>query len=128
MISNGNILAILVAKGFEKCVGPFGGEDPIVKGNEIILKSQAPGCGYRFNDDGSIDCFYPDDYAMYFFLTEDGGYSEEEAREYLLHPAHYNSLMELVEDETDGWFTYFDFHNQALYRVIKEFYKEIVNG
>lgn len=122
MISTGEILALLIAKGFEGHVGPCGGRDPNIDGNEMVLYSQLPECGYRFNDDGSVDCFYPDEDAMYESLVQDCGLEEEDARETVDHPAHYNSVMALLESD-DGWFMYFMYDNPELVIAIQEVLK-----
>ena len=119
MMSKGEIIAALVALGFAKDSGPMSGEDPILRGNEVILESQCPSCGYRFNDDGSIDCFYPDPEAMYDSLVNDWEEDEEEAREEVDNPASYENIEELCSG-IDGWFGDFENSNPGLYNAIKE--------
>ena len=108
MKNKGKLIALVIASGFEGQVGPCGGEDPIVKDNEIILYSQLPECGYRFNNDGSVDCFFPDKKAMYESFIHDIGLSEEEAEWEIEHPTHYNSIFDLLGNGEDGWFYFWD--------------------
>ncbi len=102
-MNNGEILALLVAKGFEGECGPFGGWDPEVCGNEMILESQCPATGYKFNDDGSVDVFYPNEDDTKEFLIYDCGYLEEDAQDIIDEPKHYDSVLDLLDDDEDGW-------------------------
>ena len=116
-MNKGELLATLVAYGFSGRVGPMGGEDPDLEGNDVILHSQLPDCGYRFNDDGSVDCFYPNEDAMIHSLIYDMGYTMEEAQEEVYNPAHYDSVLGLFHSD-DGWFEYFIDDNPEIYDAI----------
>lgn len=128
-LSNAFILATLVAKGFEKNVGPFGGEDPEIDEDEdgtyLTLTSQGPDNVFRFNNDGSVDehwDWYDEDDAVED-LTE-VGFEEEEAREwYRDGPAHFDSVMDLLDrsDDRTTWFMYFQSDHPELYNIIKSF-------
>lgn len=106
MLSKGEIVAALVALGFKGHVGPMGGEDPILDENKMVLYSQCPETGYRFNDDGSVDVYYPDENATYDSLVHDCGMTEEEAEEEIKNPPHYDTIKDLFYSD-DGWFYYF---------------------
>lgn len=127
MLSNGELLTQLVAKGFEGEIGPFGGEDPIVNGNELILYSQMPECGYRFKNNGSVEVFFPDKEAMYRSLVGDCEYTEEEAKAIVDDPDKYDSVLDLLNNGEDGWFYYFTTNHPVLYKAIKEFV-EFIKG
>lgn len=89
-LSRGEQIAKMVATLFKGQVGPFGGEDPTLKGNVLILDSQAtPGDTYTFNDDGSIDVE-----VYYSGLDED-----DDGMSYY----HYDCFRDLL-DSGDGWF------------------------
>ena len=117
-MNKGVLLATMIAYGFSGNVGPMGGEDPDLNENELVLSSQLPGCGYRFNDDGSVDCFYPDEDDMIHSLIVDLGYTMEEAQDEVYNPIHYNSVLDLFHSD-DGWFLYFIEDNPELYKAIK---------
>ena len=117
-MTKGEIIAALVALGFKGQVGPMGCEDPILEDNKLILYSQLPECGYIFNDDGSIDCFYPDKYEMYNSLVNDCGMESEDAEAIVNNPAHYKSFKDLCAGD-DGWFFYFEFDHQDISDAIK---------
>jgi len=117
-MTKGEIIAALVALGFKGNVGPCGGEDPKLDANEVVLFSQLPECGYRFNDDGSVDCFFPNEDSMYNSLIYDIGYSEEEAQEEIDNPGHYDSVIDLFGSD-DGWFLYFAQDNPKIVEAIK---------
>ena len=86
----GNQIAKIVASLFKGECGPFGGEDPKINGNTMILWSQAtPGDKYIFNDDGSIDA---ENYYWGIDEDEDG-----------ISHHHYPSFEELAISD-DGWF------------------------
>ena len=123
MISNGEILALLVAKGFEGEVGPMGGEDPEIEENLIRLTSQSPDTVYRFNDDGSVDEVWENPNELHAFLIMDCGETEEEANEFIKDgPAHYDSVMDLLDDgDRTTWFLYFEIDHPELYNIIKQF-------
>lgn len=118
MLSKGEIIAALVALGFKEYCGPFGEDDPILDGNEVVLYSQMPECGYKFNDDGSVDCFYPNEDSMFSALVDDCGYTEEEAREEVDNPTHYKSIIDLFES-VDGWFIEFQYDHPKIIDAIK---------
>lgn len=118
MLSKGEIIAALVALGFKGRVGPFGGEDPKLDGNKLILYSQCPDCGYQFNDDGSIDCFYPDEDATIHSLIYDIGYTMEEAQNIVYEPDHYSTLEKLINSD-DGWFYYFKEEHNSIIEAVK---------
>lgn len=119
IMPKGEIIAALVALRFKGDSGPMGGEDPILKGNEVIIESQCPACGYRFKDDGSIESFYPDKEAMYYSLVHDCGFDEEEARAEVEHPPVYDNFDDLCCGD-DGWFIYFEDEAPGIYKAIKE--------
>ena len=48
-------IAKVIAKALEGQCGPFGGEDPYLYGNELVLHSQGDDEKWIFNDDGSVD-------------------------------------------------------------------------
>ena len=121
----GEILCSLVSLKFKGEVGPMGGEDPIVNGNELILFSQCPECGYRFNDDGSVDCFYPNEEASLQSLIHDCGMPEDEAQETIDNPEHYDSVLDLLNDDFDGWF--YDFERPDIVEAIKAILEVIKN-
>ena len=123
MISNGEILALLVAKAFEEDVGPFGGEDPIVQEDHIRLTSQGPDSVYRFNDDGSVDEIWEGDRDEIINQLIDVGFDEEDAEAwYEDGPAHFDSVMDLLDDgDRSTWFLYFETDHPQLYNIIKQF-------
>lgn len=128
-LSNGFILATLVAKGFENDVGPMGSEDPEIEedfdGTYLTLTSQCPDSVYRFNDDGSVDehwNWYDEDDAVE--ELKEVGFEEDEAREwYRDGPAHFDSVMDLLDRSEDRttWFMYFQSDHPELYNIIKSF-------
>ena len=118
MLSKGEIIAALVALGFEGDIGPSGGEDPDLDGHDVILYSQMPQCGYQFNDDGSVQSFFPDEEAMYNSLIQDCGFTEEEAKEIIMNPPFYPSVIDLFRGE-DGWFMYFETDHPKITEAIK---------
>lgn len=120
----GEIICSLVSLRFKGDVGPMGGEDPIVNGNELILFSQCPECGYRFNNDGSVDCFYPDEDATFNSLVHDCGMDEDEAQEIIDNPTHYNSVLDLFDGD-DGWF--YDFGRPDIVEAIQAILEVIKN-
>ena len=87
--SIGEKIAKLVSDEFAGECGPFGEENPILKGNRMGLYSQNPTIWYTFNDDGSIDVDYSED-------DEDLESTE---------PTHYTNLKDLFLSD-DGWFSY----------------------
>lgn len=117
-MTKGEIIAGLVALGFKGEVGPMGGEDPGLEYNEVVLYSQLPECGYRFNDDGSVDCFYPQPKSMISSLINDCGYLEDEAEDMVNNPTHYDSIFDLFAGE-DGWFDYFSYDHPKIVEAIK---------
>lgn len=124
MISNGEILALLVAKGFEGDVGPMGGEDPEIDGNLLRLTSQSPDSVYRFNDDGSVDEVWEGDREEVLSGLMDAGFDQEDAEAlYEDGPHHYDSVMDLLDDGGDRttWFMYFEEEHPQLYNIIKQF-------
>lgn len=125
-MTNGEILASLVAKGLAGECGPSGGEDPIVCGNAVRLESQCPATDYIFNDNGSVDLIYPDPVAMYNCFVQDCGMDEEEAEYEVDHPPHYNTIEDLFDSE-DGWFYYFRLEHEVLANVILGFVEVIKN-
>ena len=122
MLSKGEIIAALVALGFEGDVGPMGAEDPKLKGRDVIFFSQCPDAGYHFNDDGSVQVFYPDKNATFNSLVHDCGYTEEDAQEEIDNPPHYKNVMDLFESD-DGWFLYFIYDSPHLVIAIQEVLK-----
>lgn len=134
MISNGFILALLVAKGFEEDVGPMGGEDPVVikkdNGAELHLTSQGPDTVYKFNDDGSVDEVWDDDEEGFIRDLVDIGYDEEGAREFYKEgPKHYDSVLDLLdEEERTTWFMYFQQEHSDLYDAINYYLGEMKSG
>jgi hypothetical protein len=119
IMPKGEIIAALVALGFKGDVGPMSGEDPELKGNEVVLESQCPASGYRFNDDGSVEVFFPDKEATHDFLISDCDYEEDDAEAEVEHPPVYNSFEDLC-NSGDGWFTYFEDTAPGIYKAIKE--------
>ena len=101
-MTKGERIALLVAEKLEGCCGPFGGESPDVEENILRLSSQGPDSVYRFNDDGSVDVVFEDEEEALYFLIDDCGLDEEEAREEIDNPPHYESLEVLSEE--DSWF------------------------
>ena len=85
--SIGERIAKLVSEEFAGQCGPFGEEDPILKGNKMGLYSQNATIWYTFNDDGSIDVDYSED--------------DEDLESTM--PTHYASLKDLFLS-ADGWF------------------------
>ena len=121
MLNKGEIIAALVALGFKGHCGPFGGEDPVLEGNTLILESMMTPTAYTFNDDGSVDISYPEPERTYQELIDDCDYSEEEAKEIIDNPEHYNNIFDLLnEDSLDGWFCYWDYQdiNAAIQAVL----------
>lgn len=118
ILSRGAIIAALVALAFEKDVGPMGGENPILNGNEVTIYSQCPGTVYVFNDDGSVDTYPEDEDASYKSLIHDCGFTEEEAREEIDNPPHYDSILDLMDGD-DGWFMYFKEEHPKIIEAIK---------
>ena len=124
MISNGEILALLVAKGFEEDVGPMGGEDPEIEENLLRLTSQGPDSVYCFNDDGSVDEVWEDPDEFRDFLIKDCGETEEDADEIIKEgPYHYDSVMDLLDEDgtRTTWFLYFRSEHPRLYDIIQQF-------
>ena len=124
MISNGEILALLVAKGFEEDVGPMGGEDPEIEENLLRLTSQGPDAVYCFNDDGSVDEVWEDPDEFRDFLIKDCGETEEDADEIIKEgPYHYDSVMDLLDEDgtRTTWFLYFRSEHPRLYDIIQQF-------
>ena len=119
MLSKGEIIAALVALGFEGDVGPMGGEDPKLDGRDVILFSQCPDVGYHFNDDGSVQVFFPDEDATYNSFIHDCGFTEDEARDEINDPPFYPSVIDLLESEDDGWFMYFEMDHPKITQAIK---------
>ena len=121
VLSKGEQIARLVAKGMGGQSGPFGGNDPDLEGNELTLKSQGYPCTYRFNDDGSVDDIsfegMDEDDITDLFMRE---YSidDEEARDYAQNLiTHYTSFEDLCSGY-DSWFVYFEEENPKLYKQI----------
>lgn len=124
MISNGEILALLVAKGFEGDVGPMGGEDPEIDDNLLRLTSQGPDSVYYFNDDGSVDEVFEGPKEEFIRGLIDVGFDQEDAEAwYEDGPHHYDSVMDLLDDGGDRttWFMYFEEEHPQLYNIIKQF-------
>ena len=96
----------------------MGGEDPKLNGRDVVLYSQMPECGYRFNDDGSVQTFYPNKDATLNSLIHDCGLSEEEAMDEINNPSFYPSVIDLFEGE-DGWFMYFEMDHPKITQAIK---------
>ena len=119
ILSRGAIIAALVALAFEKDVGPMGGENPILDWNEVTLYSQCPGTTYVFNDDGSVDTYPEDEDASYESLIHDCGFTEEEAREEIDNPPHYDSVLDLMDGD-DGWFMYFKEDHPKIFTAIQQ--------
>ena len=101
----GEEIAQLIAKAYKGRVGPFGGENPYLDGNEVTLYSQGGHETFRFNEDGSVDNLTDfekiisdesrwDDYGLE---------SEEEAREYFKEISHFDSVRDLF-DSGLSWF------------------------
>lgn len=134
MISNGLILALLFAKGFEGDVGPFGGEDPVVieneNGAELRLTSQGPDAVYQFNDDGSVDEVWEGDRDKIISDLIDVGFDQEDAEEWYENgPQHYSSVIKLIDDyDRSSWFVYFQEDHPDLYDAITAYVKEIQRG
>lgn len=125
MINNGEILTLLVAKGFEGDCGPMGGEDPIVKGNEFALTSQGLDSWYRINEDGSVDDITHEKVSykeFYDFLIHDCGYDDDEAKTTIENPLHFDSVLDLLDDQDySTWFLYFQTDHPELYQIIELF-------
>lgn len=124
MISNGEILALLVAKGFEGDVGPMGGEDPEIDENILRLTSQGPDTVYQFNENGSVDEVWEGDREEFIRGLIDVGFDEEDAEAwYEDGPYHYDSVMDLLDEDGSRttWFCYFESEHPQLYNIIKQF-------
>ena len=125
MMKNEEILVQLICKGFEGKVGPVGGEDPIITGNEFALTSQGPDAWFKVNEDGSINDttmnhIKENDYLIY--LIFDCGYTKEEAIEISGKINYRDNAIDLLnEEEVNTMFMYFKDDNPKLYQVIKEF-------
>ena len=119
MLTKGEIIAALVALGFKGSVGPMGGEDPEVYDNRIVLYSQCPEVGYQFNDDCSVDIYYPVPEDVYNSLINDLGYTEEEAQEQIDNPGHYDNVVDFLITTDDGWFFYFGTEHPDIVKAVK---------
>ncbi len=131
MLSNGLILALLVAKGFEEDVGPMGGEDPEVikkdNGAELRLTSQGPDTVYKFNDDGSVDEVFEGTKEKFIDGLISVGYDEEDAEDvYNEGPHHYDTVLDLLDDQDRStWFLYFQDEHPDLYDAIDYYLGEL---
>ena len=134
MISNGLILALLVAKGFEEDVGPFGGEDPAVikknNGAELRLTSQGRDSVYQFNDDGSVDEVFEGSKEEFIDGLMDVGFTEEDAKDvYEEGPHHFKTVLDLLDDQDRStWFLYFQEEHPDLYDAINYYLGEMKAG
>lgn len=105
LINNGTALANLFWLMLRGECGGFGNEDPDIYDNKLNCYSQAGNVIYTFNNDGSVDVEYGDDFKhneLYnIFGEEYDKHSFEELDEY--YPEYYDSYKDLL-NSADGWF------------------------
>lgn len=121
---NAMILAQLLAKGFENCVGPCGGEGPVIKPGldcaYLCLTSQGPTTIYQINEDGSVRSILNRE--DWYFFKYDCGMEDDEIEEMFEHPKEWINVIDLIEDQEDTtWFLYFEYDNPLLYSIIKQY-------
>lgn len=116
--SKGEQIAKVFAEAFKGEVGPFGGEDPELHGNELTLSSQMPGEIYRFNDDGSVDFVNVEEVAE-AWAKEDNAWQnlskeelepiiEEYVNDWSENYGHFATVKDLLYSDLT-WFNALDF-------------------
>jgi hypothetical protein len=92
--SKGERIAEIIANCLASQCGPYRGEDPKVRENEITLYSQSAPETYRFNDDGSVD-FINIEEAVQSWI--DHNMIEEDDRDYMISEyKHSNSVKDFL--------------------------------
>lgn len=112
-INSGKELAKRVAKAFKGESGPFGGEDPIVRGNQVTFYSQGGDETYRFNDDGSIDWLNVED-AVDAWI-QDNEIEEDERDEAIEQFSHFNSFQDLANS---GLTRFIDLDDKTMNKIL----------
>ena len=115
--SKGEQIAKVFAEAFKGSVGPFGGEDPELDGNELTLTSQGADEIFRFNDDGSVDFVNVKEVAEYWAIEdnlwqelEEDEYEpiqEEYAEEWSKNYSHFATVKDLLNSDL-SWFIELD--------------------
>ena len=117
-------IAKVIAKALEGQCGPFGGEDPYLYGNELVLHSQGDDEKWIFNDDGSVDSANDAEEIINDESKWDnyGFESKEEARDYFEEIKHFNNVRDLFNSGL-SWFEYVPNEDEVLRKI-----DEIVKG
>lgn len=110
MLSKGGIIAALVALAFEGDVGPFGGENPYLDGNQVGLYSQMGTTYYTFSDEGGVDIDF--DKAAIDNLAYEGIDCYEDII------LHWDNIIDFLKSD-DGWFMEFEYEHPKTIEAIK---------
>lgn len=109
-MTKGEIIAGLIALAFKGDCGPFGGEDPYVKGNQVGLHSQMGTTYYSFSDEGGVDIDF--DKSAITNLKYEGVNAYEDIE------LHWDNILDFLNFD-DGWFMGFPVEHPKITQAIK---------
>ena len=93
-------------------MGPFGGENPYLKKNEVTLHAQGGEDTFRFNDDGTIDFVNVEEAVKEW--AANGDIDEDDIEDCIKEYGHYNSIRDLVNS---GMTWFLDFSDSSIKKI-----------